>query len=323
MVVSSHDGPGFGRLAPSKPVIPTSGILVSEQMSSLQAWLLAIRPKTLLAAVSPVLVGMGLALADGVFALLPALAALVGATLIQVGTNLANDYFDYVKGADVAERKGPTRVAQSGLIALAHLRMGIIVTFALASLVGLYLVVVGGWPILLLGIVSLLSALAYTGGPFPFGYHGLGDLFVFLFFGLAAVCGTYYVQALTINARVVVAAIPAGTLSTGILVVNNLRDIETDRQTGKRSLAVILGPRATRLEYVLLMALAYSIPLLLWLGGGASAWILLPWLSLPLALQLARTICTTVEGPPLNKALAGTANLELVFSILFAIGLIL
>lgn len=296
---------------------------MSERMSPLQAWVLAIRPKTLPATASPVLVGMALAQAGGVFALLPALAALVGAILIQIGANLANDYFDYLKGTDVPERKGPTRVAQSGLISLPHLRMGIIVTFALASLVGLYLVTVGGWPILLVGIVSLVSALVYSGGPFPIGYHGLGDLFVFLFLGLAAVCGTYYVQALTINVEVVVAAASPGALATDILVVNNLRDIETDRRTGKRSLAVMIGRRATRLEYVLLLALAYAIPLLFWLTEWASAWVLLAWLSLPLALRLARTIYTTAEGPPLNKALAGTANLELVFSILFALGLML
>ena len=169
------------------------------EISPWQAWLIAIRPKTLPAAVSPVLVGTALAVSDGVFTPLPAVAALVGALLIQIGANLANDYFDYVKGADIPERKGPKRVAQSGLIALPRLRLGIAVTFALTALVGAYLIFVGGWPILLIGLASLLSSLAYTGGPFPIGYHGLGDLFVFLFFGVAAVCGTYYVQALSIS----------------------------------------------------------------------------------------------------------------------------
>lgn len=292
-------------------------------VSSWRAWAIAIRPKTLPAAVAPVLVGMALAWADGVFLLLPALAALTCALLIQIGTNLANDYFDHVKGADDAGRKGPLRVAQSGLIALPDLRLGTGLTFGAASLVGLYLVAVGGWPILAVGIASLIAALAYTGGPFPLGYHGLGDLFVFLFFGLAAVCGTYYVQASNLTAKVVMAAVPVGALTTAILVVNNLRDIETDRQASKRTLAVVIGPQATRLEYILLLGLAYAIPVSLWLAGWPSAWVLVSWLTLPLALRLARTIYQEVAGSALNRALAGTANLDLAFSILFAIGLVL
>jgi 1,4-dihydroxy-2-naphthoate octaprenyltransferase len=292
------------------------------EVTPLRAWAMAIRPKTLPAATSPVVVGSALALADGVFSLVLALAVLVGALLLQIGANLANDYFDYVKGTDITGRLGPTRVAQSGLISLGALRAGIAVTFLLAGLVGLYLVSVGGWPILIVGAISLLSAVAYTGGPFPIGYHGLGDLFVFLFFGLAAVCGTYYIQALTITPQATVAAVPVGTLTVAILVVNNLRDIETDRQTGKRTLAVIMGLRATRLEYALLLLVAYAVPLLFWLVGWSPAWILLPWVTLPLALRLVRTIYLTNEGPPLNKALAGTANLDLTFSLLFALGLL-
>lgn len=214
---------------------------------------------------SPVLVGTALAWADGFP--LPALAALVCALLIQIGTNLANDHFDYVKGADIVGRKGPLRAAQSGLISLVHLRIGIVSTFSVAALVGLYLVTVGGWPILAIGVASLVSAVAYTGGPLPISYLGLGDLFVFVFFGLAAVCGTYYVQALSLTPEVVVAALTVGALTTAILIVNNLRDIASDRQTGKRTLAVMIGPSATRLEYVLLLALAYAVPLLLWLAG--------------------------------------------------------
>jgi 1,4-dihydroxy-2-naphthoate octaprenyltransferase len=292
------------------------------ELSPWRVWLLAIRLKTLPAALSPVVVGIALAVADNAFAPLPALAALVGALLIQIGTNLANDYSDYVKGVDIAGRKGPTRVAQSGLLSLAHLRLGIVVTFALAALVGSYLVAVGGWPILVIGIASLVSALSYTGGPFPIGYHGLGDLFVFLFFGLAAVCGTYFVQAQTLSPLVVAAACPIGALTVAILVVNNLRDIETDRQTGKRTLAVMIGPQSTRLEYVLLLTVAYAAPLLYWLVDWSSSSILLPWLTLPLALRLIRIIYQTTEGPALNKALARTANLELAFSLLLALGLL-
>lgn len=303
-------------------ISPRMSTIQAAELSPWRVWLLAIRLKTLPAALSPVVVGIALAVADNAFAPLPALAALVGALLIQIGTNLANDYSDYVKGVDIAGRKGPTRVAQSGLLSLAHLRLGIVVTFALAALVGSYLVAVGGWPILVIGIASLVSGLSYTGGPFPIGYYGLGDLFVFLFFGLAAVCGTYFVQAQTLSPLVVAAACPIGALTVAILVVNNLRDIETDRQTGKRTLAVMIGPQSTRLEYVLLLTVAYTAPLLFWLVGWSSSSIILPWLTLPLALRLIRIIYQTTEGPALNKALARTANLELAFSLLLALGLL-
>jgi len=286
-------------------------------------WGLAVRPKTLPAAVAPVVVGTALAYRDGALKLLPALAALVAALLIQIGTNLANDYFDYVKGADVPERKGPLRVAQAGLIPLERLRLGTLLTFALAAAVGLYLVAVGGWPILAIGIASILAAVAYSGGPYPLGYHGLGDLFVFLFFGLIAVGGTYYVQALDFGLRVLLAAVPVGALTTAILVVNNLRDIETDRQTGKRTLAVMIGDRATRLEYALLLGVAYAVPTLLWRAGALSPWALLPWATFPLAWRLVRTLSQANDGPTLNAALAGTAQLDLLFSLLFAVGLVL
>jgi 1,4-dihydroxy-2-naphthoate octaprenyltransferase len=288
-----------------------------------RVWLMAARPRTLPAAVSPVLVGMALAAADGKLNALPSLAALAGALLIQVGANLANDYYDFVQGTDAAGRKGPLRVAQSGLIPLPQLRLGIALTFGLATLVGLYLVWVGGWPILILGLASILSALAYTAGPYPLGYHGLGDLFVFLFFGLGAVCGTYYLQALTVTPGVVVAAIPVGALTVAILVVNNLRDIDTDRQGGKRTLAVLLGETGSRLEYALLLVLAYAVPLLMWLSGATSPWVLISWLTLPLSVRLLRTIYSGTEGPRLNMTLAATANLDLAFSLLFALGLVL
>ena len=179
--------------------------------------------------------------------------------------------------------------------------MGIALVFGLIALVGLYLVFAGGWPILLIGIAAMLSALAYTGGPFPLGYHGLGDLFVFLFFGLAAVCGTYFVQARALTAEVVAAALPVGALTVAILVVNNLRDMETDARVGKRTLAVRIGPRATRLEYVLLLAVAYAATVLFWLAGWSSAWVLLPWLTLPLAARLVRTLYAHRRGTGLEQ----------------------
>jgi 1,4-dihydroxy-2-naphthoate octaprenyltransferase len=292
-------------------------------VTPLQAWVLAARPKTLPAALSPVLVGAALAYADGVFDPLPALAAALGALLLQILSTFANDYSDFFRGADTAERIGPVRVTAAGLITPAQLRLGIGVVIALAVLVGLYLVWVGGWPILLIGVTAILAALAYTGGPFPFGYYGLGELFVFLYFGLAAVCGAYYVQALALTPFMLLAAVPVGLLITAILVVNTDRDIDTDRRAGKRTLAVRLGRAGARAEYVLLLALAYLTPVVLWLGFDRNTWLLLPLLTLPLAVRLARTLATATDGPTLNKALGGTAQLGLFFSLLLAAGIVL
>ena len=287
-----------------------------------QAWVMGARPRTLPAAISPVIVGIALAMADGKFSFWPALAALADALLIQIGTNLANDYFDHLRGIDTPDRKGPPRVAASGLIPLASLRAGIIVVFGLTALIGLYLVVRGGWPVLAIGLAAILAALAYSGGPFPFGSYGLGDLFVFIFFGLVAVGGTYYVQALQFYPLVLLVAVPLGALITDILVVNNYRDIETDARVGKRTLAVILGPAGTRLEFVGLLVLAYAVPVILWGMGRFSAGVLLPWLTIPKAVGLTRTLYATTDGPALNRALAGTAQLTLWFSILFSIGML-
>jgi 1,4-dihydroxy-2-naphthoate polyprenyltransferase len=297
---------------------------IAEQpkMSPLKIWWLAARPKTLPAAAVPVIVGTGAAIGDRVFNWLPALAALAGALLIQIGTNFANDVFDYKKGADTAERLGPMRVTSAGLITPRAMFTGMGLVFGLAMLVGVYLVVVGGLPIVIIGLASILAGIAYTGGPFPLGYNGLGDLFVFIFFGLVAVCGTYYVQALTLSATVWWAAVPVGLLATAIIVVNNLRDVKTDKSVGKKTLAVRLGVTATRAEYVILLGLSYLTPVLMWLSGVTNAWVLLAFGSLPLVFPLVKTIMT-VEGRPLNKALGGTARLELVFGILFAIGLVL
>lgn len=288
-----------------------------------KAWMMGARPKTLPAAVAPVFVGSALACAEGRFAFLPAVTALLAALLIQIGTNLANDYFDHLKGFDTAKRKGPTRVAQTGLIPMGQLKAGIAVVFGLAALIGLYLIVIGGWVILLIGVFSLLAALAYSGGPYPLSSHGWGDLFAFLFFGPVAVVGTHYVQALQFSSMALVAGIPIGALTTAILIVNNYRDMETDRDVGKRTLAVIIGPAATRAEYVMMIALAYSIPFVLWLTGENSIGVMLPWLSLPLALRLIRIMYRATDGDILNQTLAGTARLDLIFSLLFTIGLIL
>jgi len=291
-------------------------------VTTLNHWLLAIRPRTLPAALSPVLVGTALAYNHENFMLLPACAALIGALLLQIGSNLANDYFDFLKGADTPERRGPQRAAASGLISLHDLQIGMCIVFGAALLIGFYLLAVGGWPIVAIGISSILAAIAYTGGPFPFGYHGLGELFVFIFFGLVAVCGTYYVQTLTLTGMAILVAIPVGLLITAILVVNNLRDIETDEQASKRTLAVMIGPGATRVEYLLLVALAYIVALLVaWYSKAY--WLLLPYLTIPLGIRLIRTIYQATDGPTFNNALASTAQLALFYSLLLTIGLLI
>ncbi len=296
--------------------------MINAQLSTPQKWVLAARPKTLPAAAAPVAVGTAVAISEGVFSFWPALAALLGALLIQIATNFANDVFDYKKGADTTERLGPLRVTQAGLLSPGQVMAGMWLTFGLAAVIGVYLVLVGGWPIVVIGLLSILAGIAYTGGPFPLGYNGLGDLFVFIFFGLVAVCGTYYVQALTVSAAAVWTAIPLGFLATAILVVNNLRDIDTDRAAGKKTMAVRLGRRGAQMEYLLLAGGSYLAPLLMALLGVSSAWVLLSWLSLPLLRPLLHLIFKQ-KGRPLNQALAGTARLELVFSLLLALGLIL
>lgn len=286
------------------------------------AWVLAARPKTLPAALAPVLLGATIAVADNRFAFWPALAALTGALLLQIGSNLANDYFDHQKGADTPDRLGPTRVTAAGLLAPHAVRTGMLVVLGLAALIGVYLVIVGGLPILIIGVASLAAAVAYTGGPKPFGYLGLGDLFVFLFFGPIAVAGTYYVQAHTITPALLVASLPMGALITNILVVNNLRDIDTDRRAGKMTLAVRLGRTGARMEYGALLAIAYVTPLILWMGGG-SLWLLAPFVTLPIAVRLGLTIQRAEDGPTLNAALAGSARLALLYAVALAFGFLL
>jgi 1,4-dihydroxy-2-naphthoate octaprenyltransferase len=267
------------------------------------------------------LVGAAVAFYDGAFKFGPALAALLAALLLQVGANLANDVFDYHKGADTKERLGPPRVTQMGWLTPRQVLAGMWITFGLAALPGVYLALVGGWPIVAIGLLSIVSAIAYTGGPFPLGYNGLGDVFVFVFFGLAAVCGTYYVQAATVSALALGAAVPMGLLTVAILVVNNVRDVDTDRAAGKKTLAVRLGARAARIEYVVLLVVAYLIPLVMALIGIGPMWMLLTWLSIPLAVRWARLVWTQ-PGRILNQALAGTGQMELVYGLLFAAGLI-
>jgi 1,4-dihydroxy-2-naphthoate polyprenyltransferase len=288
---------------------------------SLSAWILASRPRTLPAAAAGVVMGSALAWHDGFFRLDATLACLLTALLLQIGSNLANDVFDFERGTDTPERLGPVRVTQAGLLTPSQVKAGMAVVFGLAALFGLYLAWLGGWPIILIGLAAIISAIAYTGGPFPLGYYGLGDLFVFIFFGLASVAGTYYVQAGFVSAAAWWMTIPPGLIITAILVVNNLRDLENDRKAGKHTLAVILGERATKTQYLICMIAAYLVmPLAASLG--VIPWSsMLTWLSLTLAIRTARIVFTQ-RGRPLNVALAGTGQTALLFSILFWVGLL-
>ena len=285
-----------------------------------KAWLSAIRPRTLPAAAAGVIMGSALAWRDGFFRLDGALSCLLAALLLQIGSNLANDVFDFERGTDTHERLGPLRVTQSGWLRPSQVKIGMIVVFALAALFGLYLAWLGGWPIIIIGIAAILAAIAYTGGPFPLGYHGLGDLFVFIFFGLASVAGTYYVQVGFVSAAAWWMTIPPGLIITAILVVNNLRDLENDRKAGKRTLAVMLGAQATKYQYLLCMIIAYLILPFAALIGVIPWFSLAAWLSLPIAVRATRLVFAE-RGRPLNAALAGTGQTALLFGILFWIGL--
>jgi len=274
-------------------------------------WLMAARPRTLSAAVSPVLVGTAIAHRVGALRPLVAALALLSSLLIQVGTNFANDYSDFKHGAD-ANRVGPTRVTQSGLVAPRTVKLAAWLAFAASAVLGIALAALSGWPILIIGAASVAAGWLYTGGPWPLGYHGLGDVFVFIFFGLVATCGTVYAQALFVPAEAWLAGAAVGSAATAILVVNNLRDRQTDAKVGKNTLAVKLGAKASRVEYVALVLAPFVLAL--WLG---TLW---PLLALPAALPPLRTVLTQ-EGAGLNRGLGQTARLQILFSILLAAGL--
>ena len=300
----------------------TSDAVPTQALSSAH-WITAARPPTLPAAVVPVLVGTAAAYGvEDSFSVAVFLATLAAAVLIQIGTNFANDVFDFEHGADTAERLGPPRVTQSGLISPERVRLGTGLAFGGAAAIGVYLIVVGGWPIFAIGVLSIAAGVAYTGGPWPLGYHGLGDVAVFAFFGMTAVIGTYYLQADTVSATAVVAALPVGLLVTAILVVNNLRDLETDQRAGKRTVAVRIGAPATRLQYVLLVLGPYLLlPALL--AMQAEVWVFLAYVSLPIALVLVRSVLAGTAGRSLNDVLKRTALLHFVFGGLLALGLLL
>jgi 1,4-dihydroxy-2-naphthoate octaprenyltransferase len=288
-------------------------------MNRLQVWILASRPKTLWAALVPVVIGGVLAASDDLFHATSFALALAGALAIQVGTNLFNDYADFVKGADTEHRKGPLRVTQAGLLRPGSVLAGAIVTFIVATACGIYLIWRGGWPILAIGAASIVCGILYTAGPRPLGYVGLADLFVLLFFGPIAVAGTYWVQALTMNRLVIVAGLAPGLLSVALLTINNLRDIDEDAVVGKRTLAVRFGSRFARWEYVVTLTLGLAVPAMLYAMSGQHAWSMLCLLIIPLALPDIRSVLGGRAGKALNALLGSTARLSLLYSLVFSV----
>jgi len=291
--------------------------------NGVRIWMMAARPRTLPAAVAPVLVGTALAGYGHVFHPLRFLAALLGAVFIQVGTNLSNDYSDARRGADTEDRLGPVRVTAGGLVPPRQVLIATYVSFGLAVLFGIYLIVVAGWALLLVGAASILAGVAYTGGPKPYGYEGLGEVFVFLFFGIVAVAGSFFVEVKTLNWEAFALAVPVGLLAAAILVVNNVRDIDSDRRAGKRTLAVRLGRERTRNMFGVVIYVAYLLAPITWLFGPTQAWVLLPWLTLPLAAGVVRRVRNRADGPSLNQALARSGMLQLSFCVLLSAGLLL
>jgi 1,4-dihydroxy-2-naphthoate octaprenyltransferase len=293
-------------------------------LSPLHIWLMAARPRTLPAAVAPVLVGTALAATEGTFKWLTFVAAMLGALFIQVGTNLSNDYSDARRGADTEDRLGPVRVTAGGLVPPRQVLVATYVAFGLAVAAGAYLIATAGWELLLVGAASILAGVLYTGGPRPYGYEGLGEVFVFLFFGVVAVTGSYFAQVEELTWEAFVLAVPVGLLAASILVVNNVRDLETDRRAGKRTLAVRLGRSRARGLYGAMVYLAFLAAPVPWLAGSPdlTAWVLLPWLALPLAVPVVRVVRNRSDGPSLNGALARTGMLQLVFCALLSAGIL-
>jgi 1,4-dihydroxy-2-naphthoate octaprenyltransferase len=297
-------------------------VSVAERPSAARIWLMAARALTLPAAVAPVLVGTALAATGDTFKPLTFLAALVGALFIQVGTNLSNDYSDARRGADTEDRLGPVRVTAGGLVPPRQVLIATYVAFGVAVLAGVYLIATAGWELLLVGAASILAGVLYTGGPRPYGYEGLGEVFVFLFFGVVAVAGSYFAQTEELDWEALVLAVPVGLLAAAILVVNNVRDLETDRRAGKRTLAVRLGRERARGLFAAMVAGAFLSAPLPWLLGSLSPWLLLSWIAAPLAVPLVRVVRTRTDGPSLNRALAGTGRLQLAFCVLLSAGLL-
>jgi len=299
--------------------------LAADRPSAVRIWLMAARPRTLPAAVAPVLVGTALAATEGTFRVIVFVAALVGSLFIQVGTNLSNDYSDARRGADADDRLGPVRVTAGGLVPPRQVLIATYVAFGVAVLAGIYLIAVAGWELLAIGVASILAGVLYTGGPRPYGYEGLGEVFVFLFFGVVAVSGSYFAQVQRLEWEAFALSIPVGLLAAAILVVNNVRDLETDRRAGKRTLAVRLGRGRTRSLYAAMVYVAFLIVPVTWLAGADAidVWVMLSWLALPLAVPVVRIVRNRADGASLNGALARTGLVQLAFCVLLSAGLLL
>jgi 1,4-dihydroxy-2-naphthoate octaprenyltransferase len=288
----------------------------------LRIWIMAARVRTLPAAIAPVLVGTALAGSEDHFRPLAFVAALIGSVFIQIGTNLSNDYSDARRGADTEERLGPVRVTAGGLVPPRKVLVAVWLAFGIAVAAGIYLIAIAGWELLIVGVASIAAGVLYTGGPRPYGYEGLGEVFVFLFFGIVAVTGSYFVQRKALPWEAFVLAVPVGLLIAAILVVNNIRDIDTDRRAGKRTLAVRLGRERTRILFAAMVALAFPTSWVPWFAGLLSPWLLVTALAVPLAVPLVRTVGTHADGPSLNAALAGSARLALVFCVVLCAGIL-
>lgn len=290
--------------------------------SKVKSWILASRPRTLPAAFVPVMVGSALAIYHEIFFPAYSIVALLCSVLIQIGTNFTNDLYDHLKGSDTKERKGPLRVLASGLISVKEMKWGIFLVFLLAFLLGLYLVYSVGLTILWIGIFSIAAGLAYTAGPFPLAYNGLGDLFVFIFFGIVGTVGTYYLHAQQFSSLAFLISLPVGALITNILIVNNYRDIEEDKTVGKNTVAVLLGKEFSRYEYVFFILVSFFIPFLLHFKYDFNFWIFLPYVTLPIAITLVKMIYV-LKGTQLNKTLELSAKFSAIYGLLLSIGIIL
>lgn len=293
-----------------------------KQINKIDTWILASRPKTLLAAIVPVLIGTSVVSYETRVNFLASIISVICAILIQVGTNFVNDLYDYLSGADGETRKGPTRALASGLISVNEMKFAISIVFIVTFLLGLYLVYISTWITLLIGLLSIFAGIAYTAGPYPLAYNGLGDLFVFLFFGIVGTVGTYYVQVVNISPLVFWASIPVGALITNILVINNYRDIEEDREVGKNTLAVKMGKKFTRYQYLAFMILSYAILFVVYFTFNQRLFVFLPFLTLPIAIKLIKMVFT-YKGEELNKTLELTAKLSGFYGLLFAVGILL
>jgi 1,4-dihydroxy-2-naphthoate octaprenyltransferase len=294
----------------------------SDTPSKFQSWILASRPRTLLAALVPVMVGSALAIYHGIFFPAYSIIALICSVLIQIGTNFTNDLYDYLKGTDTIERKGPLRVLASGLISVKEMKWGIFLVFFTAFLLGLYLVYSVGLIILWIGLVSILAGLAYTAGPFPLAYNGLGDVFVFIFFGIVGTVGTYYLHSQQFTSLAFLISLPVGGLITNILIVNNYRDIDEDKTAGKNTLAVLLGKDFSRYEFVFFILISFFIPFLLHFKYDFNIWIFLPYITLPIAITLVKMIYA-LTGTQLNKTLELSAKFSALYGLLLSIGIVL